>query len=234
MLLIRIKTVLGHLSSLQKGITLESNPELPQFPVFTKSAQHCKLSLFYHIAFLKSISYEVSSDSLYSHDFFYVSAESSPENLAKQNQNGTRFQHSSDTAVLPWSWQHRHRQASWTLPSRYIHSEMTHSLSMRKYIRQWNILHIFYRDMKEKDRPSLSLQNKLSFSAQKKLCRFGDNQKRPVPWGQSDVRGWSRVSTQTLPDWWLDSGPSIRRHRETRDSLGDRSRCSLCSSPTLR
>ena len=87
MLLIRIKTVLGHLSSLQKGITLESNPELPQFPGFTKSAQHCKLSLFCHIAFLKSISYEVSSDSLYSHDFFYVSAESSPENLAKQNQN---------------------------------------------------------------------------------------------------------------------------------------------------
>ena len=167
MLLIRIKTVLGHLSSLQKGITLESNPDLPQFPGFTKSAQHCKLSLFCHIAFLKSISYEVSSDSLYSHDFFYVSAESSPENLAKQNQYGTRFNHSSDTAVLPWSWQH-HRQASWTLPSRYIHSEMTHSWSMRKYIWQWNILHIFYRDMKEKYRPMLSLQSKLSFSAQQK------------------------------------------------------------------
>ena len=124
---------MGHLSSLQKGITLESNPELPQFPGFTKSAQHCKLSLFCHIAFLKSISYEVSSDSLYSHDFLYVSAESSPEILAKQSQNGTRFNHSSDTAVLPWSWQH-HSQASWTLPSRYFHSEMTHSLSMIKYI----------------------------------------------------------------------------------------------------
>ena len=218
MLLIRIKTVLGHLSSLQKGITLESNPELPQFPGFTKSAQHCKLSLFCHIAFLKSISYEVSSDSLYSHDFLYVSAESSPENLAKQNQNGTRFNHSSDTAVLPWSWQH-HSQASWTLPSRYFHSEMTHSLSMRKYIWHWNILHIFYSDMKEKYRPLHSLQKKLSFSAQKKFCRIGDDQKRPVCRGQVDVRGWSRGSTQTLPVWWLDSGPSIRRHKEVSQTV---------------
>ena len=100
MLLIRIKTVLGHLSSLQssssrKGITLESNPELPQFPGFTKSAQHCKLSLFCHIAFLKSISYEVSSDSLHSHDFLYVPAESSPEHLAKQ----TKMEQDSITAL---------------------------------------------------------------------------------------------------------------------------------------
>ena len=75
---------MGHLSSLQssssrKGITLESNPELPQFPGFTKSAQHCNLSLFCHIAFLKSISHEVSSDSLHSLDSLYVPAESSPE-----------------------------------------------------------------------------------------------------------------------------------------------------------
>ena len=160
----------------------------------------------------------MTSDSLYSHDFLYVSAESNPVILAKQSQNGARFNHSSDIAVLPWRWQH-HRQVSWTLPSRYIHSEMTHSLSMRKYIWHWNILHIFYSDMKEKYRPLHSLQNKLSFSAQKKFCRIGDDQQRPVSRGQVDVRGWSRGSTQTLPDWWLDSGPSIRRHKEVSQTV---------------
>ena len=111
-------------------------------------AQYCNLSPFCHIAFFNSILYDVTSDSLYSHDFLYVSAESNPVILAKQSQNGARFNHSSDIAVLPWCWQH-HRQVSWTLPSRYIHSEMTHSLSMIKYIWHWNILHIFYSDRKK-------------------------------------------------------------------------------------
>ena len=71
----------------------------------------------------------------------------------------------------------------------------------------------------KKYRPLHSLQKKLSFSAQKKFCRIGDDQKRPVSRGQVDVRGWSRGSTQTLPVWWLDSGPSIRRHKEVSQTV---------------
>ena len=114
MLLIRIKNSFGAPFQFTKFIFTKGNyigvkPRVATISRFYKAfglsnsirsypAQHCNLSPFCHIAFFNSILYDVTSDSLYSHDFLYVSAESSPEILAKQSQNGTRFNHSSDTA----------------------------------------------------------------------------------------------------------------------------------------